>query len=267
VAVELRPEESRRGLQDLVGSAELPVLSLQGLESLPLVGGDARRSPPSISARRTHLRSVSGAMPNFSAMEGDRRPLRGVLLLLVEDHPDGPLAYLPWIPSQRLEPPGNPGTVRVPRDTLTRDRIVRTAIEFLDDHGLEGFNMRSLGRRLGSAATAVCWHVDSKHSLIRLAGDEVWNEIDLPDLSTVGWRTAATMMARNLYGMLIRHAWLVTAFSSELLYGPGKTRHDDYSLAVYEKAGFVGAAQADRAAATVFMFVLGNAWGSRPRSR
>lgn len=148
----------------------------------------------------------------------------------------------------------------VPRDTLTRDRIVRTAIELLDDHGLEGFTMRSLGQRLGSAATAVYWHVGSKHNLIRLAGDEVWNEIDLPDLGAVDWRTAATMMAKDLYGMLIRHPWLVTAFGSQFLYGPGKARHDDHSLAVYERAGFVGV-QADRAVATVFMFVLGSVLG------
>jgi Tetracyclin repressor-like, C-terminal domain len=68
------------------------------------------------------------------------------------------------------------------------------------------------------------------------------------------------MMANDLNAMLTRHAWLVTAFGSHFLYGPGKARHDDHSLAVYEKAGFVGA-EADRAAATAFMFVLGSALG------
>jgi AcrR family transcriptional regulator len=150
--------------------------------------------------------------------------------------------------------------VRVPRDSLTQDRIVRAAIELLDEHGLEGFNLRSLGTRLGSAPTAVYWHVGSKENLIGLAGDEVWSEIDLPDLGGVDWRTAASMMATDLYGMLTRHPWVVSAVASQPLYGPGKARHDDHSLAVYEKAGFVGA-DADRAAATVFTFVLGNAFG------
>jgi hypothetical protein len=52
----------------------------------------------------------------------------------------------------------------------------------------------------------------------------------------------------------------VQALSSHLLHGPGKARHDDYSLAVYEKAGFVGG-EADRATSVVFTFVLGNALG------
>jgi AcrR family transcriptional regulator len=148
----------------------------------------------------------------------------------------------------------------MPRETLTREQIVRTAVELLDAEGLEGLNMRSLGARLGSAATAVYWHVKSKDNLIRLAGDEVWHEIELPDLSATDWRTAATTLANNLHAMLTRHPWLLQAFGSYLFYGPGKARHDDHSLAVFEMAGFVGA-EAAEAMTTVFIFVLGYALG------
>lgn len=148
----------------------------------------------------------------------------------------------------------------MPRDTLTREQIVRTAIELLDEEGLEGLNMRSLGKRLGSAATAVYWHVKNKDELVVLAGDEVWNEIELPDLTNAHWRDAATKMATGLYEMITRHPWLVQAFAAHLFYGPGKARHDDHSLAVFEMAGF-GPEEADQAAATVFMFVLGSALG------
>jgi AcrR family transcriptional regulator len=145
-------------------------------------------------------------------------------------------------------------------DTLTREQIVRAAIDLLDAEGLEGLNLRALGRRLGSAATAMYWHVGSKDELITLAGDEVWNEIALPDLDTVDWRTAGMSMAGDLYAMLLRHPWLVQAFGSYVVYGPGKARHDDHGLAVFEAAGFTGA-HADQAAATVLTFVLGNALG------
>jgi AcrR family transcriptional regulator len=148
----------------------------------------------------------------------------------------------------------------MPRETLTREHIVQAAIELLDAEGLEGLNMRSLGKRLDSAATAVYWHVKNKDNLVILASDEVWNEVRLPDLETVDWRTAATSMANDLYAMITRHPWVVMAFASQPLYGVNKSRHDDHSLAVYEKAGFVGA-EIDQATATVFMFVLGNALG------
>jgi AcrR family transcriptional regulator len=149
----------------------------------------------------------------------------------------------------------------MPRDTLTRDQIVKTAIDLLDSEGLEGLNMRALGKRLGAAATAVYWHVDSKDNLITLAGDQVWTEVALPDPSAVGWRTAATQMATDLHAMLTRHPWLVQAFGSHVVFGPGKARHDDHSLAIYEAAGFTGA-QAGQAMASVFTFVLGNALGA-----
>lgn len=144
----------------------------------------------------------------------------------------------------------------MPRSTLTAEQIVRAAIALLDREGLDGLNMRGLGKRLGAAPTAMYWHVENKDNLIRLAGDEVWNEIDLPDLEAVDWREAAKAMARELRAMLVRHPWVCQALAGHLQYGPGKSRHDEHSLAVYERAGLTGAA-ADRAAATVFTYVLG----------
>jgi AcrR family transcriptional regulator len=149
----------------------------------------------------------------------------------------------------------------MPRDTLTRDQIVKTAIDLLDDEGLEGLNMRALGERLGSAATAPYWHVGSKEQLVAMAADAAWQEIPLPDLAEVDWRTAATAMARGLYEMLVRHPWVLQAFGSFLLFGRGKARYDEHSLAIYEGAAGFEVAEAGRAMAAVFTFVLGNALG------
>ncbi|MEU8976498.1 TetR/AcrR family transcriptional regulator C-terminal domain-containing protein [Streptomyces monashensis] len=146
------------------------------------------------------------------------------------------------------------------RDTLTADRIVRAAIELLDDEGLDGLNMRSLAKRLGTAATAVYWHIKTKDDLVRLASDAIWHEVEPPDLDAADWRTAATTHATGMHAMLTRHPWLVQAFGSHLLHGPGQSLHNDLSLAIYERAGFA-AADADQAAATVLTFVLGSALG------
>ena len=147
------------------------------------------------------------------------------------------------------------------RDQLTRDQIVQAALALLDAEGLEGLNMRDLGRRLKSAATAMYWHVGNKETLIGLAADEAWAEVELPDAAELGWREAAYRMAVSLHAMFTRHTWLVQAFGAYPIYGPGKARHDDHGLAVYEAGGFHGV-QADQAAAAVFTFVLGNALGA-----
>src|SRR5260370_24369481 len=65
------------------------------------------------------------------------------------------------------------------RETLSRDQIVTATLDLLDAEGLEGMNMRALGKRLSSAATAVYWHVGSRESLIALAADRAWAEIEL----------------------------------------------------------------------------------------
>lgn len=147
------------------------------------------------------------------------------------------------------------------RETLTREQIIRSAIELLDAEGLDGLNMRALGKRLGAAPTAVYWHVKNKDDLMLLAADEVWDEIELPDPEAAGWRAAATSMATGLHAMFLRHPWMVQAFGFYLLYGEGKSRYDDHSLAVYEAGGLTDAA-ADRAAAAVFTFALGSATGA-----
>jgi AcrR family transcriptional regulator len=148
----------------------------------------------------------------------------------------------------------------MPRDTLTREQVVTAAIELMDAEGLDGLNMRALGRRLDSAATAVYWHVGSKANLITLAGDQAWGEVTLPDPAAVGWRAAAAAMATGLHAMLTRHPWVVQALGSYPLFGPGKARHDDHLIAIYEAAGF-SAGKADQATAAVVTYVLGNALG------
>ena len=146
----------------------------------------------------------------------------------------------------------------MPRNTLTADQIVQAAIAQLDEEGLDGLNMRALGKRLDVAATAVYWHIKTKDELVRLAADAAWSEVELPDPARIGWREAATRTATSAHAMFTRHPWMGQAFGGYLLYGPGKSRHDDHLLAVYEAAGFAPA-DADRAAAAVFTYVLGNA--------
>jgi AcrR family transcriptional regulator len=142
------------------------------------------------------------------------------------------------------------------RETLSREQIIRAAIEVLDADGLEGLNMRRLGSHLGYAPTAVYWHVPSKDELVVLAADELWDEISRPDPDLVGWREAATIMARDLYAMITRHLWLAQAMGGYFIYGPRKASHDDHAIGVYEAGGFAGR-QLDSAMTTVALYVSG----------
>jgi AcrR family transcriptional regulator len=148
--------------------------------------------------------------------------------------------------------------IRVVRQALTREQIIRAAIEVLDAEGLEGLNMRRLGTHLGCAPTAVYWHVHSKDELVVLASDKIWTEIERPDPDLVGWREAAMIMARSFHAMVTRHLWFVQAMGAYFTYGPGKASHDEHCMLIYEQAGFTGP-EADWAMNTVGLFVAGQA--------
>jgi AcrR family transcriptional regulator len=145
-------------------------------------------------------------------------------------------------------------------ETLTREQIVEAAVELLDDEGLEGLNMRALGKRLGSVPAAAYWHVKNKRDLITLAGEHVWSELPLTDSSSSNWRAAVTQMATDFRGMLIRHSWLLQVFGSYVVYGHQRARHDDRSLAIFQAAGFEGT-KALLASMTVLTFVVGSTLG------
>ncbi|MEU6222428.1 TetR/AcrR family transcriptional regulator C-terminal domain-containing protein [Streptomyces sp. NPDC047042] len=144
------------------------------------------------------------------------------------------------------------------RETLTREQIVRAAIELLDAEGIEGLSMRKLGQRLGSAATAMYWHVGNKENLVVLAADEAWSEIAEPDLAGIGWRAAARQLVHDTYALSRRHPWLIPAVGQYFVYGHGMARMQDLSYAVYEAAGFTGW-DLDWAVNTAYTFVSGAA--------
>jgi AcrR family transcriptional regulator len=139
--------------------------------------------------------------------------------------------------------------------------IVASAIELLDDQGLEGLSMRHLAERTGNSATSVYWYVKNKDELVALTLDTVITEVDLPDIDAVGWRGAAAGLARDFRAMMLRHPWLglVTATYPNAA-GRQLARHSEHILAVYEAAGFTDE-DVDHAVAAVYSYTLGASIG------
>src|SRR3954470_14003121 len=94
-AVEFRLGEIRGRLaQDLVGALQLTILALEILEPHTLVGGEAR-SNASVSLMLAH--PAAQRLRRAAELLGyrpDRRPLRSVLGLVLQDHPHGTLSHL-----------------------------------------------------------------------------------------------------------------------------------------------------------------------------
>ncbi|SEF29128.1 DNA-binding transcriptional regulator YhcF, GntR family [Amycolatopsis pretoriensis] len=91
---------------------------------------------------------------------------------------------------------------------LTRDRIVRTAIEIADAEGLAALSMRGVAARLGAATMAPYKYVGGKDELVLLMADAAYGERGYPENPPPGWRDRLTLGGRTLWSLYRRHPWL-----------------------------------------------------------
>jgi TetR/AcrR family transcriptional regulator, tetracycline repressor protein len=78
------------------------------------------------------------------------------------------------------------------RAPLDRELIASTAAEIIDEHGVESLTMRSVAARLDVSAMALYHHVEDKDELLRMVGDDLLGQIDLPDPNSGDWRELFT---------------------------------------------------------------------------
>jgi hypothetical protein len=73
-----------------------------------------------------------------------------------------------------------------PRTPLSRDRVLRAAVELADREGAEGLSMRRLSAELGVVPMALYKHVANKDELLDGMIDVVVAEIDPPRRPSAG---------------------------------------------------------------------------------
>src|SRR4051812_16996021 len=104
-----------------------------------------------------------------------------------------------FVDSVFLRPP----RARTGQPALSREQIVKAAIELLDAQGPAGLSMRRLGTHLGAGATSMYWHVANKDELLELVMDEVLGEVYVPEAGDTTWRVALTIWADGMRAMLL----------------------------------------------------------------
>lgn len=107
--------------------------------------------------------------------------------------------------------PNTTPTDRRPRTTdgeLSRERIVRAAIEIADAEGLNALSMRGVAAKLGVATMSTYRYVASKDDLVVLMADAAFGDLDYPDPQPDGWRPVLERAGRTLWALFRRHPWL-----------------------------------------------------------
>lgn len=141
------------------------------------------------------------------------------------------------------------------RDTLTRERVVRAAMELADESGIESVTMRELGRRLGVEAASLYNHVAGKKDLLDGMVDLVVAEIDLPS-GDVDWREAMRRRAISAREVFALHRWGAGLIDSRERTGPSSLSYADRVLGALLHAGF-----SPRLAANAFLAIDSYVYG------
>jgi AcrR family transcriptional regulator len=95
------------------------------------------------------------------------------------------------------------------RVTLSRDRILQAAVEFIDDEGLPGLTMRKLGERLDVEAMSLYRHVDGREALLDGVVDRIVDEMHQDDevlkAPSSGWQDFLQRLAHGVRRVALAH--------------------------------------------------------------
>ncbi len=123
------------------------------------------------------------------------------------------------------------------RAPLSRERVLRAAIELADQGGLESLTMRKLGQLLGVEAMSLYNHVANKNDILDGIVDLVVGDIDVPPAGT-HWKAAMRQRSISAHQVLLAHPWAAMLVMSRFNIGPGMTRYLDATLGRLREGGF-----------------------------
>jgi AcrR family transcriptional regulator len=97
------------------------------------------------------------------------------------------------------------GEAGAPRQRLTREKVLRAALEFVDANGLAALSMHKLGAELGVQGMSLYSHVENKDALLDGIVEAMTAETGPPPADGTGWRDALRRLAREIRALILRH--------------------------------------------------------------
>lgn len=130
---------------------------------------------------------------------------------------------------------GGPG-----RPSASFDKIISTALDMVDEVGVEAFTLRLLADRLGSGTATLYRHADSKAEYLAYVVDKFLGEVPLDGKppEQVSWQDVLNQIAEVLYRKLKAHPNLVPLLVSQVPVGPNALRIRELGLRVLLANGF-----------------------------
>ncbi len=127
---------------------------------------------------------------------------------------------------------------RTRRAGLTRETVLRAALQIADAEGIDALSFRRLAAHFDVTPMALYRYVASKEALLDGLGDLVLAELELPETAKGDWRGQLVAVARSFRACLLAHPAAVAIFLTRPLVTPAATRAADALLGLLRRGGF-----------------------------
>ena len=131
-----------------------------------------------------------------------------------------------------------------PRVPLSRERVLRAAVQLADEGGIESVTMRRLADELGAEAMSLYYHVSNKEYVLDGIADAVAREINQAvnrvDVSSGGasWKLAMRGRILTAREVLLRHPWAPGLFQTRTTTSPAIIGYYDALVGLMRSGGF-----------------------------
>jgi TetR/AcrR family tetracycline transcriptional repressor len=143
------------------------------------------------------------------------------------------------------------------RTPLSRDRVLRAALDLVDREGVDALTMRRLGRELDVEAMSLYGYVDSKGDLIEGVVEQVFRQMPLIVPGPGRWQDRLRRHAGAYRSVLLDHPNAVRLVARRPLNTEGTAAFVDSALAELRGLG-LDLAMADRVLGVIASFTLGH---------
>lgn len=120
---------------------------------------------------------------------------------------------------------------------LSRQKVLKAAIQFANEQGLEALSMRKLADQLGVKAMSLYNHVTNKDDIIDGMVEAVMEQLQFK-WKDKDWQACMLSRALQAYTVLMKHPWATQAIVSRVNAGPNMLHYVDDTLGCLNEAGF-----------------------------
>ena len=124
-----------------------------------------------------------------------------------------------------------------PRESLSRDRILRAAVAVADRGGVDDLSMRKVAKELGVVPMALYRHVANKDEMLDGMIDVVVGEID-PPAAGADWSSAVRGRILSARRALLRHRWAARVIETRTTPSPAMLEYMDSMIGLFRAGGF-----------------------------